>query len=77
MGRITSASNAAIRAETRLRLQEALNKMDDMDREVLVLRHFEDLTNIETAQALQISQTAASNRYIRSLKKLKDAMKSM
>ncbi len=77
MGRITSASNAAIRAETRLRLQEALNKMDDMDREVLVLRHFEDLTNVETAQALQISQTAASNRYIRSLKKLKDAMKSM
>lgn len=77
MGRITSASNAAIRAETRLRLQQALNKMDEIDREVLVLRHFEDLTNIETAQALGISQTAASNRYVRALSRLKDAMKSM
>ncbi|MEM9412010.1 MAG: sigma-70 family RNA polymerase sigma factor [Planctomycetota bacterium] len=74
MGRITTASNAAIRAETRLRLQEALNKMSEIDREVLVLRHFEDLTNIETAQVLKISQTAASNRYIRALKKLKDVM---
>ena len=51
--------------------------MEDIDREVLVLRHFEDLTNIETAQALQISQTAASNRYIRALKKLKETMKSL
>ena len=77
MGRVTTASNAAIRAETRLRLQEALNKMDEIDREVLVLRHFEDLTNIETAQVFQISQTAASNRYIRALKKLKDVMTFM
>lgn len=77
MGRITSASNAAIRAETRLRLQDALNTMESIDREVLVLRHFEDLTNGETAQVLGISQNAASNRYVRALGRLKDALGMM
>ena len=40
------------RAELQLRLQEALNGMDPIDREVLALRHFEELTNAETAQVL-------------------------
>ena len=71
MGRFTSASNAAMRAETRLKLQEALNQMDEIDREVLVLRHFEELTNAETAQLLSISPNAASNRYVRALTRLK------
>ena len=74
LGRMTSASNAAMRAEIRVRVQEALNGMEDMDREVLVLRHFEDLSNAETAATLQISANAASNRYIRALKRLKTAL---
>ena len=57
-----------------LRLQEALNRMDAIDREVLVLRHFEELSNAETAQALGLEKTAASNRYIRALKRLRGAM---
>ena len=52
MGRLTTASRAAIRAETQLRVQAALNSMDPMDREVLVLRHFEMLSNEETARVL-------------------------
>jgi RNA polymerase sigma-70 factor (ECF subfamily) len=71
MGKLTSASRAAIRAETQLKVQEALNNMDPLDREVLTLRHFEMLGNDETAQVLGIKKAAASNRYIRALKKLK------
>jgi RNA polymerase sigma-70 factor (ECF subfamily) len=74
LGRLTSASRAAIRAETQLRVQEALNSMDSIDREVLTLRHFEMLTNEETAQVLGIKKTAASNRYIRALKRLKELL---
>jgi RNA polymerase sigma-70 factor, ECF subfamily len=74
LGRLTSASLAAMRAETQLRVQEALNSMDPLDREVLTLRHFEMLSNEETAQVLGIKKTAASNRYIRALKRLKELL---
>jgi RNA polymerase sigma-70 factor (ECF subfamily) len=74
LGRLTTASRAAIRAETQLRVQEALNAMDEIDREVLVLRHFELLSNEETAQVLGLKPSAASNRHIRALKRLKEIM---
>ena len=77
LGKLTSASRALIRAETQIRVQEALNSMDAMDREVLTLRHFEMLTNDETAQVLGISKTAASNRYVRALKRLKEVLASI
>jgi RNA polymerase sigma-70 factor (ECF subfamily) len=77
LGRLTSASRAAIRAETQLRVQDALNSMDPMDREVLTLRHFELLSNDETAQVLGTSKSAASNRYIRALKRLKDLLATL
>ncbi|MFO0869121.1 MAG: sigma-70 family RNA polymerase sigma factor [Pirellulales bacterium] len=68
--RYSSPSQAAMRAELQVRVQEALNTMDPIDREVLVLRHFEMLTNEEVAQVLGVKKTAASNRYIRALKRL-------
>jgi RNA polymerase sigma-70 factor, ECF subfamily len=68
---LTSPTQAAIRAEMRLRLQEALNSMDAIDREVVVLRHFEELNNVETAEVLGIETSAASKRYIRALRRLK------
>ena len=77
LGRFTSPSLAAVRAEMQIRLQEALNSMDALDREVLVLRHFEELSNSETARALGIQKSAASNRYIRALKRLKEVLSSM
>jgi len=67
----TGPSEAAIRAERKNRLQEALNTMDPLDREVLALRHFEQLNNAEAAQVLELQESAASKRYIRALKKLK------
>lgn len=77
LGRITSPSLAAIRAETQIRIQEALNSMDPIDREVLTLRHFEMLSNSETAQVLGLSKAAASNRYVRALKRLKTILESI
>ncbi len=74
LGRLTSASHAAMRAESQIRVQEALNRMDPMDREVLTLRHFEMLSNDETAAVLGISKSAASNRYVRALKRLKEIL---
>ena len=77
MGHLTSPTQAAVRAEMQLRLQEALNGMDPLDREVLVLRHFEELSNNETAAALGLQKAAASNRYVRALKRLKDILAGM
>ncbi|MGL4421403.1 MAG: RNA polymerase sigma factor [Gemmataceae bacterium] len=74
LGRFTSPTEAAIRAERQQRLQEALNGMDPIDREILALRHFEELSNGETAQVLGLTKTAASNRYIRALKRLKEIL---
>jgi RNA polymerase sigma-70 factor (ECF subfamily) len=74
LGRLTSPTQAALRAERQLRLQEALNGMDPVDREILALRHFEELSNGEAAAVLGLSKTAASNRYIRALVRLKDLL---
>jgi RNA polymerase sigma-70 factor, ECF subfamily len=77
LGRLTSPTRAAQRAEMQIRLREALNSMDPVDREVLILRHFEELSNSETAQILGIGKTAACNRYVRALKRLKEILSSM
>jgi RNA polymerase sigma-70 factor, ECF subfamily len=77
LGRLTSPSQAAIKAETRLRVQEVLNRMDPIDREVLALRHFEQLNNAEVAATLGINESTASSRYLRALKRLKDEVQQI
>jgi RNA polymerase sigma-70 factor (ECF subfamily) len=77
LGRITSPTRAASRAEMQVRLQDVLNSMDPIDREVLTLRHFEELGNSETAQVMGISKSAASSRYVRALMRLKKELASM
>jgi RNA polymerase sigma-70 factor (ECF subfamily) len=74
IGHDTRPSEVAIRAERKIRLQEALNSMDALDREVLALRHLEQLSNAETAQVLGLHESAASKRYLRALKKLKEIL---
>jgi RNA polymerase sigma-70 factor (ECF subfamily) len=74
LGKLTSPSAAAIRSERRRQLEIALNAMDPIDREVLALRHFEQLSNSETAEVLGISQAAASNRFVRALARLKKVL---
>jgi RNA polymerase sigma-70 factor (ECF subfamily) len=77
LGRLTSPTQAAQRAERLLRIQEALNSLDPIDREVLSLRHFEQLNRAEAALALGISEEAGAKRYIRALKRMKDVMSKM
>ncbi len=77
LGRLTSPTQAAIRAERLERLQEALNTLDASDREILALRHFEMLSRIEAAQVLGISDDAGSKRYLRALKRLKEILAGM
>ena len=74
LGKYTSPTQAAVRAERILRLQEALNTLDPVDREILSLRHFEELTAAETARVLAIEESAAAKRYFRALKRLKDIL---
>jgi len=71
LGRDTRPSEAAVRAERSIRLQEALNSMDPLDREVLALRHFEQLSNGEAARVLGLQEPAAAKRYVRALKRLR------
>ena len=74
LGHVTSPSQAAVRAETSAQLEAALESMDPIDREVLALRHFEELSNSEVAEVLEIQQKAASIRYVRALKRLKGVL---
>ena len=68
---LTSPSQAAIRDEMLQKLRQAFDSMDPIDREVLALRHFEELTNNEVAEVLGLQKSAASNRYVRALKRLR------
>jgi RNA polymerase sigma-70 factor (ECF subfamily) len=77
LGRLTSPTQAAMRAEMQIRLQEVLNTMDPLDREVLVLRHFEELSNSETAEVLGLQKSAASKRYRRALERLTSILSSI
>jgi RNA polymerase sigma-70 factor, ECF subfamily len=77
LGRFTSPTRAARRAEMQRKLQELLNAMEPLDREVLALRHFEELSNGETALVLGLSKTAASNRYMRALGRLKEMLNAV
>lgn len=77
MGRLTSPSTVAARAEMRLRLLAALDALDPADREILALRHFEHLSNQEAAQVLGVSPTAACNRYVRALERFRPILSTI
>ena len=74
LGKVSRPSEAAVRVEMKLRLQEALNSMDALDREVLALRHFEHLSNAEAAEVLGIKEPAAGKRYLRALERLREIL---
>lgn len=71
---ITSPSEAMIRQEALQQMGDALDELSEQDREILVLRHLEELSNNEAAAVLGLDKSAATKRYIRALKRLKEAM---
>ncbi len=74
MGIVSSPSQKVAKAEIEAIVEAAINNMDPLDREVLALRHFEELGNKEVAEVLGLKPAAASNRYIRALKRLKEVL---
>lgn len=76
-GADTSPSRAAIRGEVATQIEVILNSMEPIDREVLALRHFEELSNQEVAEILGIDKSAASKRYLRALERLKDVLEQL
>ncbi len=74
---MTSPSQAAVKAEEVQALREALESMHEIDREVLAMRHFEQLANSQVAEILGISSTAASNRYVRAASRLAEILTSI
>jgi RNA polymerase sigma-70 factor, ECF subfamily len=74
LGTLTTPSQAVIKAETRLFVQEALNSMDPIDREVLALKHFEQLSTSEIAEVLGLSKAGAGSRYLRAIKRLREIL---
>ncbi|HEV2947684.1 MAG TPA: sigma-70 family RNA polymerase sigma factor [Gemmataceae bacterium] len=77
LGDLPPAAQEAERAEKQLRLQEALNGMNPLDREILALRHFEELSNPEAAEVLHMAPAESSKLFIHALKRLKDIVSSM
>jgi RNA polymerase sigma-70 factor, ECF subfamily len=71
LGHLTSPSQAAIREELGSRLRQAIEAMGELDAEVLALRHFEELSNQEVANVLNITEKTASIRYVRALQRLR------
>jgi RNA polymerase sigma-70 factor (ECF subfamily) len=74
---LTRPSVAAARGEVRDRLAAALGEMEPTDREVLALRHFEQLTSGEAAQVLGIQERAAAKRYLRAIERLRRILSAM
>jgi RNA polymerase sigma-70 factor (ECF subfamily) len=70
---LTPAS-AAMQHELVRRLEDALTQLEEDDREVILMRHHEQLSNQEVAAALDLSEAAASMRYLRAVRRLRDLL---
>ncbi len=77
VGRFSTASQAAMRLEIRHQVERALDGLEDQDREMLALRHFEELSNSDAARVLGLSKTAACNRYARALRRLRESLERL
>lgn len=67
---LTPAAAATMR-ELQRRFEAALEQLDDPDREIVLMRHFEQLSNQDAAKALGLSEPAASMRYLRALRRVR------
>ena len=68
---VTSPSQKMIKDEAASALRHTLEQLSEADREIIALRHFEELTNTECAALLELETRAASIRYVRALDRLR------
>jgi RNA polymerase sigma-70 factor (ECF subfamily) len=73
-GRDLTPATAATQAEMAQLVEAAIAKLPDQDCEIIIMRHYEQLSNQEIAQALSLSEPAASMRYLRAIRRLKELM---
>jgi RNA polymerase sigma-70 factor (ECF subfamily) len=67
-------ASAALQHELEQKLSGAINALDDEHREIILMRHYEQLSNQDIATALELSEAAASMRYLRAIRKLRELM---
>lgn len=65
---------ATVRKEMEHRFLVAVNELDEADREMIIMRHFEHLGNSEVAESLGLTAPAAGMRYLRAIRKLRQAL---
>ena len=65
---------AATQQELARRVEQAIAELPDQDAEIIIMRHYEQLTNQEVAQALELSEPAASMRYLRAVRRLREML---
>jgi RNA polymerase sigma-70 factor, ECF subfamily len=74
LGTFRTGTQAPGKVESRLYVQEALNSMEPIDREVLALKHFERLSFPEIAQVLGLSQASTGSHYLNAIKRLRELL---
>lgn len=67
---------AATQREIALKVEDAVEQMNDQDREIIVMRHYEHLSNLEIAEALGVNAPAASMRYLRAIRRLREMLQA-
>jgi RNA polymerase sigma-70 factor (ECF subfamily) len=74
LDREMTPASAAVRRELQKRMEQAVAGLDEDDREIILMRHYEQLSNQEVATALGLSEAAASMRHLRAVRKLRAAL---
>ena len=74
LGKLSTPSRGMMRAELRAQLREILESMDPNDREIIALRHFEQLGNVDASRVLGLEPSAASKRYVRAIRRLRELL---
>ena len=73
---LTSPSQKVARTELRQIIEQSIQKLKEMDREIILMRYFEGLSNTDVAQALDISESTSTMRHVRAIQRLKDLLLS-
>ena len=74
LDREMTPATAAVRHELQRRMEQAVAALDEDDREIILMRHYEQLSNQEVATALHLTEAAASMRHLRAVRRLRAAL---